>query len=72
MKRPNRKLQYDKCIEVLERYENWEANLIMDENCWEDETPKLSNKLYEELLEIQNLRNEVLSTKISILKQQLK
>lgn len=48
-------------IEVLKRYETWEANLIMEDSCWEGSLPTLTNELYEELLEIQKLRNEALS-----------
>lgn len=48
-------------IEVLKKYEQWEANLIMEDSCWEGAMPTLTEKLYEELLEIQKLRNEALS-----------
>ena len=48
-------------IDVLKRYEQWEANLIMEDSCWEGSTPTLTNELYEELLEIQELRNKALS-----------
>lgn len=48
-------------IDVLKRYEQWEANLIMEDSCWEGGMPTLTNGLYEELLEIQKLRNEALS-----------
>ena len=48
-------------IDVLKRYETWEANLIMEDSCWGGGMPTLTNELYEELLEIQKLRNEALS-----------
>jgi hypothetical protein len=48
-------------IDVLKRYETWEANLIMEDSCWEGRMPTLTNELYEELLEVQKLRNEALS-----------
>jgi len=47
-------------IDVLIRYEQWEANLIMEASCWEGGMPTLTTELFEELLEIQELRNKAL------------
>lgn len=55
------KAELEKLINVLKKYEQWEANLIIEDSCWEGSLPTLTNKLYEELLEIQKLRNDVLS-----------
>ena len=55
------KSELEKLINVLKKYEQWEANLIIEDSCWEGSMPTLTNKLYEELLEIQKLRNDVLS-----------
>jgi hypothetical protein len=48
-------------VDVLKRYEQWEANLIMEDSCWEGSMPTLTPELYEDLLEIQKLRNKALS-----------
>lgn len=48
-------------IDVLKRYEQWEANLIMEDSCWEGSMTTLTKELLEELIEIQELRNKALS-----------
>ena len=48
-------------INVLKKYEEWEAKLIMNPECWENGLPELSREIFEELLLIQELRNEVLN-----------
>ena len=48
-------------IDVLKRYEQWEANMILEPKCWEKAYPELTEELYEELMEIQELRNKALS-----------
>jgi len=50
-------------IEILKRYEQWEANLILSQEAWDGgllTLPKLTQELWDELLEIQTLRNEIL------------
>ena len=49
-------------IKVLKRYELWEAHMLSESKCWENEYPQLTEELYDELLEIQELRNEAMST----------
>lgn len=47
--------------ELLLLYEEWEANLILDNNVWVDETGLLiSDSLLEKLIELQTKRNAVL------------
>ena len=45
---------------VLKKYEEWEAKLIMEDNCWENGLPELTQELFEEFLEIQELRNQAI------------
>jgi len=48
--------------DVLRGYEQWEASLVLDAN-WEataDGLPALTYPLYDELMRLQSLRNEVL------------
>jgi hypothetical protein len=45
-------------LAVLDAYEGWEADLLMDDEAWRDaETPRLTQKLWDRLLEIQAMRN---------------
>jgi len=45
---------------VLKKYEEWEAKLIMEDNCWENGLPELTQELFEEFLDIQELRNQAI------------
>lgn len=49
-------------LEVLRMYEQWEADLIMCDKSWDtyDGLPKLTQELYDRLMEIQAQRNLVL------------
>lgn len=51
-------------IEVLKGYEKWEAKLLLSNKAWdggfERPLPRLTQELFDELLELQTLRNEVL------------
>jgi uncharacterized protein YwgA len=58
-------------IEVLKRYEQWEANMILEPKCWKNAYPELTEELYEELMEIQELRNKALSNVSNTKQQQL-
>jgi hypothetical protein len=47
--------------EVLKKYEDWEAELIRDDRCWQSgSNPKLTSELWDKLIEIQGQRNKVL------------
>jgi hypothetical protein len=48
--------------EVLERYEKWEADLLLDGWAWEDGLPRFTQELYDKWIEIQEKRNQALST----------
>ena len=45
---------------VLKRYEEWEAKLIMEDNCWKNGLPELTQELFEEFLDIQESRNQAI------------
>ena len=53
-----------KMLRTLEAYEEWEAMLIDDNEAWGPEgmgtNPKITNKLWDRLMEIQAMRNEAL------------
>lgn len=57
----------EKCREALEEYEKWEADLIMDSDAWHDECreplslPRISQKCWDRLIEIQAKRNAALA-----------
>jgi hypothetical protein len=50
-------------FEVLKRYEQWEANLINEPEAWAGMAalPTLTQELWDELMEIQGLRNRVVA-----------
>lgn len=52
----------DKLLDVLKRYESWEAKLIEDVDSWENGYPSITGQLFDEFLEIQELRNNALSS----------
>jgi len=51
-------------IDVLKGYEKWEAELLLDNEAWdggfERPLPRLTEKLFDRLLELQTLRNKIL------------
>ncbi len=48
--------------DVLKAYEQWEADLIMENKCWEGrEIPQLTGELWDRMLELQAMRNRALS-----------
>jgi len=48
--------------DVLKAYEQWEADLIMENKCWEGrEIPQLTGELWNRMLELQAMRNRALS-----------
>lgn len=49
--------ELDRLREVAKGYEQWEADVIMDDNCWRDSPMVLSQKQYDRLIELQQLRN---------------
>ncbi len=55
----------DECIAALKAYEAWEARLILDEEAWQGGIlpyPRLTEELWDGLLECQRLRNEALES----------
>lgn len=53
-------VEIEKLRAVLKGYEQWEADVIMDDNCWRDSPMVLSEKQYNRLIELQQLRNAAL------------
>lgn len=51
-------------LEVARRYEAWEGKLILSEEAWRGgvaELPTLTDELWDDLLEIQGLRNAAIA-----------
>lgn len=44
----------------MEKLEAWEAKLIETDECWVNGLPKLTQELYDEWMELQKERNELL------------
>lgn len=51
----------DRLREVLQGYEQWEADAVMDDNCWRDSPMVLTQPQYDRLIELQQLRNAALN-----------
>lgn len=49
-----------RCILVLKGYEKWEADIILERECWKDEFVQLTPELYDRMMELQTARNLVL------------
>ena len=48
-------------LDALKAYEQWEADLIMENKCWEGrEVPQLTGELWDRLLELRAMRNRAL------------
>lgn len=51
----------DAMKDVLEAYEQWEADLIMCDEAWQERSlPCFTQKLWDRFLEIQHMRNRAL------------
>lgn len=55
--------QRDEAIAALRAYERWEADLIMEDNSWVGGLPRLTQNLYDRMIELQAMRNAVLHPK---------
>ena len=51
----------DEAIKLLKDYENWEAQLILDGDCWLNEFPVVKDEHYDKMLELQARRNKILN-----------
>ena len=51
----------DEAIKLLKDYEDWEAQLILDGDCWDGEFPVIKNEHFDKLLELQTRRNKILN-----------
>lgn len=53
----------EKAEKVLRGYEQWEANLLLTNEAWRENKayPQLTAELFDELLELQKQRNEILN-----------
>ncbi len=47
-------------IEYLRKIETWETKLIQTKECWENNLPNLTQELYDEWMDLQRERNELL------------
>jgi hypothetical protein len=49
-----------KVVEYLKKIDEWEAKLIVTDECWDGEYPQFTKELYDEWMELQKERNELL------------
>lgn len=54
------KTREQRLIEHLIKIELWETKLIETDECWQDNFPRLNQELYDEWIELQGERNELL------------
>jgi hypothetical protein len=48
------------CVSVLESYERWEADLILENKSWTGQNVIITDELYDRLIGLQNQRNTAL------------
>ena len=63
------KTREQRLIELLIKIELWEAKLVETDECWQDNFPRLNQELYDEWIELQKERNELLEETKDYLKQ---
>ena len=44
-------------LELAKKYEAWEAKVILCDRCWDKSPMQLTQELYDEMIELQTLRN---------------
>lgn len=54
------KTREQRLIEHLIKIVQWEAKLVETDECWKDNFPRLNQELYDEWIELQGERNELL------------
>ena len=52
---------YNKARQLLEAYEQWEADLVQADECWRGDYPAMNKSLYDRWMELQEKRNEALN-----------
>lgn len=45
---------------VLEAYEQLEADIILENKCWTGQNVRLTDQLYDRMIELQTMRNSIL------------
>lgn len=63
------KTREQRLIEHLIKIVLWEAKLVETDECWKDDLPRFNQELYEEWIELQKERNELLEETKDYLKQ---
>jgi len=48
--------------ELLKKYEQWEADLLMLNEVWENGLPQFTQELYDKWMKLQTERNKILNT----------
>jgi hypothetical protein len=54
------KLEISLLKQVLEAYEQWEADIILENKCWTGQNVRLTDELWDRMIELQTLRNTAL------------
>ncbi len=50
----------DAAVALLKEYEQWEADIILENECWTGQNVRLTDELYERIIALQTKRNVVL------------
>jgi hypothetical protein len=51
---------HDALVKLLKAYEQWEADIILENKCWTGQNVQLTDDLYERMIQLQAERNRVL------------
>ena len=54
-------MEIDRLRGVLEAYEQWEADIILENKCWTGQNVCLTDELYDRMIELQTMRNAALA-----------
>ena len=49
----------------LKKLEQWEAKLILENDCWESDLPRFTQEIYDEWMELQKERSELMNIILS-------
>lgn len=54
-------LEIERLRGVLEAYQQWEADIILENRCWPDHRICLTPELFDRMIQLQTMRNEALA-----------
>ena len=54
------KARIQELVAVLKAYEQWEADIILENECWSGQNLRLTDEIYDRMIELQTMRNAAL------------